>query len=123
MTTACNTDRIEMSQRERDVLKVMHGVLQGERTQAEAARLLDLSIRQVRRLQRKLEAGGDNALVHGLRGKPSNRQPDHGIKAAALAAYRRRYHDFGPTFACEKLLEDDGLAVCPQTLRRWLVAE
>ena len=52
-------DRIEMSQRERDILKVMSGVLKGERTQAEAARLLKLSTRQLRRLQRKLEAAGD----------------------------------------------------------------
>jgi hypothetical protein len=32
-------DRIEMSQRERDVLKVMAVVMRGERTQAEAGRL------------------------------------------------------------------------------------
>ena len=34
-------DRIPMSQKERDVLKILHAVLGGERTQAEAARLLD----------------------------------------------------------------------------------
>jgi hypothetical protein len=112
-----------MSQKERDVLKVMHAVLKGERTQAEAARLLDRSVRQIRRLQRKLEASGDAAIVHGLRGKPSNRQPDHALKRAALAAYRQRYWDFGPTFASEKLLENEGLEVCPQTLRRWLITE
>jgi hypothetical protein len=111
-----------MSQRERDVLKVMHAVLQGERTQAEAAGLLGLCIRQVRRIQAKLEAGGDGAIVHRLRGRPSNRQPDHALKAAALAAYRQRYPGFGPTLACEKLAEE-GLKVGPQTLRRWLVAE
>ena len=33
-------DRIEMSQRERDVLKVMSVVLKGDRSAAEAARLL-----------------------------------------------------------------------------------
>ena len=76
------TDRIEMSQRERDILKVMSGVLNGERTQAEAARLLDLGTRQIRRLQRKLEAGGDQAIIHGLRGKPSNHQPDEQLKRA-----------------------------------------
>ena len=70
------TDRIAMSQKERDVLKILHSVLQGERTQAEAARLLGLSPRHVRRLQRKLQAGGDGALVHGLRGRPSNRRLD-----------------------------------------------
>ena len=113
-------DRIEMSQRERDVLKVMNAVLLGERTQAEAARLLELSVRQVRRIQRKLEEGGDGAIVHGLRGKPSNHQPDATLKRKVLRAYRKHYHDFGPTFASEKLA-DDGLDVSPQTLRRWLI--
>ena len=69
-------NRVEMSQRERDVLKVMQPVLDGDRTQVEAARLLQLSTRQVRRIQQKLEAGGDAALVHGLRGQPSNHRHD-----------------------------------------------
>jgi hypothetical protein len=114
-------DRIPMSQKERDVLKILHGVLRGERSQAEAARLLDLSTRQVRRIQRKLQAHGDAALVHGLRGQPSNHQPKAAFQQAVLEAYRQRYADFGPTFASEKLAEE-GLVVRPQTLRRWLLA-
>jgi Helix-turn-helix domain len=114
-------DRIPMSQKERDVLKIMHGVLHGERTQAEAARLLDFSTRHVRRLQRQLEAHGDQALVHGLRGQPSNHRLDPALRAAVLQAYRRSYADFGPTLASEKLAEREGLVVCPQTLRRWLL--
>ena len=47
-TDAATPDRILMSQKERDVLKIMHGVLHKERTQAEAARLLGLSTRHVR---------------------------------------------------------------------------
>src|SRR5687768_8532687 len=116
-----NPDRIEMSQRERDVLKVMQPVLRGERTQAQAAALLDVSVRQVRRIQRKLQAGGDAAIVHGLRGRPSNHQPDADLKRAVLAAYRLHYPDFGPTFAAEKLAEVQRLHVDPQTLRRWLI--
>jgi transposase-like protein len=115
-------DRISMSQKERDVLKIMHGVVSGERTQAEAARLLRLSSRQVRRLQRKLEAQGDQALVHGLRGQPSNRRLDGAFRQAVLEAYRGDYSDFGPTFACEKLAER-GLVVSAETLRRWLLTE
>jgi hypothetical protein len=115
-------DRIAMSQKERDALKVMHAVLRGERTQAEAARLLDKSTRQVRRILRRLQTGGDAAIVHGLRGKPSNHQPDPKLRRAALDAYRRRYADFGPTFASEKLARE-GLHVGAQTLRRWLIAQ
>ena len=82
------TDRISMSQKERDVLKVMHAVLRGQRTQAEAARLLDLSTRQVRRLQRKLQAGGDGAIVHGLRGRPYARSqvPSRSMCASTVPA-------------------------------------
>jgi len=114
-------DRIAMSQKERDALKILHPVLQGQRTQAEAARLLGRSTRQVRRLLRRLQQGGDQALVHGLRGKPSNHRPDAAFKRRVLAAYRRRYKDFGPTFAGEKLEANERLRVCPQTLRRWLI--
>lgn len=114
--------RVEMSQRERDVLKVMQPVLDGERTQAEAARLLRLSARQVRRIQHKLRAGGDAALVHGLRGKPSNHRRDPALRRGVLKAYRARYPDFGPTLAAEKLAAE-GLHVGAETLRRWLLAE
>jgi len=116
------TDRIAMSQKERDVLKVLQGVLDGKRTQAEAARLLGLTTRHVRRLQRRLKAEGDQVLVHGLRGRPSNHRTDPATRTAVLEAYRQRYPDFGPTFACEKLAEE-GLRVLPQTLRRWLMSE
>src|SRR6516162_6009241 len=116
------TDRIPMSQPERDLRKILAPVLEGKRTQAEAARRAGLSVRQVRRLQRKLEQDGDAALVHGLRGKPSNRRYDAEKRRQVLALYRQRFADFGPTFACEKLAELDWL-VSPDTLRRWLLAE
>jgi len=122
MTTDVQPDRVAMSQRERDVLKVMQGVLDGTRTQAEAARLLKRSTRQVRRLQRRLEADGDGVLVHGLRGRPSNHRADPDLRRRVLRAYRRRYPDFGPTLASEKLA-GEGLAVGAETLRRWLLAE
>lgn len=115
-------DRTAMSQRDRDVLKVLHSVQSGKRSQVEAARLLGLCSRQVRRLQRRLIDGGDGAIVHRLRGRPSNHQLDPELRRAVLEAYRSRYADFGPTFASEKLAQE-GLHVGVQTLRRWLVAE
>src|SRR5207237_1359193 len=48
-------DRIEMNRRERDRLKVLYGVLRGEGPQKEAARLLRLTTRQVRRLVSRIE--------------------------------------------------------------------
>jgi hypothetical protein len=71
-----NGDRVTMSARERDRLKVsktrrgeMAPVLDGKRTQAEAARLMDLGVRQVRRLERRLEAEGEAGIkgIHSCR--------------------------------------------------------
>ena len=115
-------DRIPMSQHERDTLKVMHRLLAGDLTQLEAARLLRLGTRQVRRIQRRLETEGDSAVVHRLRGRPSNRRADPALRDKVLQAYRRDFPDFGPTFAAEKLAER-GLVVSPETLRQWLLAE
>jgi transposase len=115
-------ERIAMSQRERDRLKVMSLVLDGKRLQKEAARLLQLSVRQVRRLLRRLEAQGDVGIVHRLRGRPSNHRWDEAVHRQAVAIYIREMPDFGLTLACEKLRER-GLVVPAGTLREWLMAQ
>jgi len=114
-------DRIEMSRWERDVLKVMAPVLQGERTQGEAARLLRRSVRQIRRIQGRLEAEGDAGVIHRARGKPSKRRIDAAFRQKVLAAYRQDYSDFGPTLAAEKLAERR-MKISVETLRGWLLA-
>ena len=115
-------DRIEMSQLERDRLKVMAAVLAGNRTQGEAGRLLKRSARQVRRIQRRLEREGDGGVIHKLRGRQSNNRKDRQLRQQVIETYRREYPDFGPTLAAEKLTEQ-GLRICGETLRRWLLAE
>lgn len=111
-----------MSQRERDVLQVMGPVLVGARTQAEACRLLGKSVRQVRRIQRRLEAEGDVGVIHRLRGRASNHKRDASLRKRVIDVYRADYSDFGPTLAAEKLAERD-LVVSSETLRRWLLEE
>jgi hypothetical protein len=115
-------DRILMSQYERDLLKIMAPVLQSKRTQAEAARLLKLSERQVRRIQRRMERDGDGGVVHGLRGKASNHRLAEDLRETVVTKYRDHFGDFGPTLASEKLAEL-GLEVSDETLRLWLLAE
>ena len=122
MSTASDEgDRIPMSQRERDRLRVLHAVGEGQHTQVEAARLLRLTPRHVRRLLQRLHQGGDAALVHGLRGKPSNHRKEAKLRRRVLQIYGKDFPDFGPTFAAEKLAER-GLEVSAETLRRWLLA-
>jgi transposase len=111
-----------MSQRERDRLKVMSLVLEGKRTQGEAARLLGLTDRSIRRIQRRLEQEGDGGIVHRLRGRPSNRAAGDDLRRQVIARYRERYGGFGPTLAAEKL-RAEGLPVSDETLRIWLLEE
>src|SRR5438132_8369706 len=115
-------DRIDMSQRERDVLKIMAVVLRGDRTQAEAARLLGRSVRQVRRIQRRLEKEGDGGVVHRLRGRSSNHRLGAELRRKVLREYRCQLVGFGPKLASEKLAEWS-LEVSRETLRHWLLAE
>jgi hypothetical protein len=61
--------------------------------------------------------------LHGNQGKVSNRAIDVAEKERILSAYRKRYADFGPTFAAEKLAEVEGLNVSAETLRLWLVKD
>ena len=110
-----------MSQSERERLKVLHQIEQGHWRQVEGARRLQLSTRQVRRLQRRVSAEGDVGVIHRLRGRPSNRKIPGKVQSRVLAAVRCRYADFGPTLAAEHLAAG-GMKVSRETLRRWMSA-
>jgi Helix-turn-helix domain len=115
-------ERIELSARERERLKVLHEVEQGHLRQVDAAHRLRLSARQVRRLLRRLHAVGDRGLVHGLRGRPSNRRMAQAIERDSLRRLRQpAYAGFGPTLASEHLARQ-GLRVSRETLRKWMSA-
>jgi len=94
-------ERIELSQRERDRLKVLHEVQQGHGKQVEAAERLRLSARQVRRLLVRVRVDGDRGLIHRLRGRASNHKIPDKLQQRILARVRQRYADFGPTLATE----------------------
>src|SRR6266481_3086202 len=113
------TERIALSQRERDRLRVLHEVKQKQITQIEAARRLKVSDRHIRRLLFRLGEQGDRAVIHGLRGRPSNRRLTAGFEQKVVARVRQRYADFGPTLAAEHLAQE-GLPVSRETLRKWM---
>ena len=115
-------DTIRRSLRELKRLKVLHAVLDKHFTQKAAAAKLDLSERQVRRLVKSVREFGDGGVVHRGRGRPSNRRYSEQFKAEVLKLCHKKYTDFGPTLAAEKLLELDGLRLSRETLRQWLMA-
>ena len=84
-------------------------VIEKRLTQREAARMLGLTSRQVRRLRRAYERDGPVGLASKHRGRPSNRRLRSELEHEALALVRSQYEDFGPTLAHEKLTELHGL--------------
>src|SRR3954470_13975282 len=115
------TELVAMSKRELERLDVVRRVVEGRLTQAKAGEFIGLSERQVRRLCAAFEECGPAGLVSGKRGQPSNwRLPDE-LRSRALEIVREPYADFGPTLACEKLLELHELRVSKETLRAWLI--
>ncbi len=64
---------ITMSGKELNSLKILQDVLERRLRQCDAAKLLNLTTRQVRRQLKRLEQSDPEGLIHQSRGKPSNR--------------------------------------------------
>jgi hypothetical protein len=92
-------------------------------TQAQAADILGLSIRQIKRLVKRYRADGVNGLITNKLGKPSNNQLPNDLKDSVLAIITKYYSDFGPTLAHEKLRERHQLTLSVSSVRSLMVAE
>ncbi len=88
----------------KDVLRsqVIAQVLEEKLDQASAARRLGISVRQVKRLKRRMLDKGTEGLLSRKRGKPSNRRTPADVLENAMALVSVHYADFGPTLACER---------------------
>lgn len=120
-----------LSERELRRLQVMSRLVGGELTSLDAAELLELSVRQVKRLRKRYVLQGAPALVHGNFGRASNHRRASSERDRVLELVRERYggssgvgpgQRFGPTLLSEHLLEDEGIALPVSTLTEWMRA-
>ena len=112
-------ERIAMSQSERDDLHWLKRVQAGSMTQREGAEKMGVTTRWVRKLVKRMNKQGDSVVVHGLRGRASNRKLSGKTQRQALAILKQPdWHDFGPTFAAEQLAKRHQIHVGKETLRR-----
>lgn len=111
-----------MTQADRDRLVTLKKAKKKLITQGEAAEELGVSRRHVKRLLKALKKYGDKAVVHGLRGKPSNRRMADAIEKEAVKILSAEvYEGFGPTLAAEYLSKLHGIEVSKETLRQWMI--
>ena len=112
-----------MSYKEADRVGLIRAVVEKRLRPREAAKRLGIGVRQVKRLVRRYRSDGPAGLVSGHRGKRPNNAIGEGVRREVLALVRKRYADFGPTLACEKLVEVHGHRLSAETLRQWMMAE
>lgn len=116
-------DILTMSQKELKRLHVIRKAIDKRLKQREAAELLELSQRQVRRLVKRVREESDEGIIHRLRGRQSHRAISGKIKSKAFSLFRGIYAGFNPTFASEKLFERNKIKISRETLRQWFIAE
>ncbi len=115
-----------MSEEEVRRAGVLERVALGELRQREAAELLGLSERQVKRLYARYKEHGAGGLVHGNAGRRSNRAKSAKLRKKIIALIGKHYSGgpgerFGPTLAAEHLAEEHGAQIDSETLRRWMI--
>ena len=112
---------IVMNNKELDQINIFDNLKVKRLKQTEAAKMLNISTRQVKRKLKEYRKKGAASLVHGNRGKASNRSVDRKEANLAVQLVKINYSDFGPTFAAEKLLENHNLQIDHETLRRLMI--
>lgn len=109
-----------MTQADRDRLVALKKARDGQITQRQAAMELDVTERHERRMLVRLRVLGDRSVLHGLRGRDSNRRMDDAVRQKAIEILSdRKYRDFGPTLAAEYLAKLHSIQVSKETLRKW----
>lgn len=114
-------ETLTMSTPERTKAHIMRLLTTGKISIADAREQLGITERQCYRLKAAYLCDGDAALVHGLRGKPSNFSIPTSDREDILNIIRRRYTDFGPTLVSERLEEEHEMIIGRETLRLWMM--
>src|ERR1035438_812294 len=99
------------SQKELQRVSVISACIKGDMACARAAVLLCLSVRQVKRLKKRMREDGEAALAHANRGRPSHRRLPHAVVQRIVQLSRSTYAGFNDYHLCEKLFEREGFSL------------
>src|SRR5579859_469049 len=111
----------KLTTKEQEKAEVLTDAIAGKITNAYAAKQLGLSIRQVQRRKAQIRKDGLSAVVHQLKGKQSNHRYSEEKKATVINTIEKKYPDFKPSFATEKLAENHAITISRETTRLWMI--
>ncbi len=115
-----NRETFALSQKELQRVAVISRCVKGELACARAAGLLCLSVRQIKRLKKRIREDGEAALAHASRGRPSHRRLPQTVRERIVQLARGTYAGFNDHHLCEKLVECESISLSRETLRRLL---
>lgn len=117
------TEGVYMTEKDIRRLEVFSKVKSKQLTQTLAAKMLNISVRQVQRLYRGFKNDGAKALVSKKRGMVGNRQLKASDKKQVIEIFSKEiYAGFGPTFMCEILAKHHKIKVSKETVRQLMIS-
>lgn len=113
---------ISMSQKELARYEIITQLIAKKIDGTMAAKQAMISVRQTKRLKKKVLKFGAKGLIHDNRGKESNRKIKSEILDKVKEYLKEKYYDFGPKFASEKLEENHKIKLGKETTRQTMIA-
>lgn len=110
--------RVTLTMNEIKRLHHLQKVVDEQMTAIQAAELLGLSIRQVRRLVAQYRQHGAPGIAHGNRGRMPSNQIKDDVRSKILELAENQYRDYNDCHFTEELLEKHGLQVSRSSVRR-----
>lgn len=112
-----------MSSQEISRLEIIQRVVSKTLKQKQAAKILGVTTRQIKRLVKNFRATGPIALISKRRGKPSNHRHTPAFTEQVIKIIKQEYSDFGPTLASEKLFLREGIKISVEKTRKLMIKE
>lgn len=114
---------IAMTSKEAKRCSIINNLMVNKIDGTEAAKQLNLSIRQTKRLKAKVALLGIKGIIHGNRGRISHNKIDAKILNKAKEHLKETYHDFNPLMAQEHLRDDCKIQLSKETVRQIMIKE
>jgi transposase len=113
--------RIALNPTEQRRIIVLNHLASGALVNAEAAKLLGISKRQLQRLRRAYSESGAAGLVHGNRGRAAHNAIEAAVAARVVELAKDKYRGFNQQHLSEMLAESEGIKLSRPTVRRILL--
>ena len=110
-------EMVTLSKKEQTRLMVLNGINMGRLTAREAAQVLALSVRHVRRILAAYRKEGAAALAHGNRGRKPHNALDDELNKRVLELAQSTYAGCNAQHFTEPLAEREGIAVSRSVVR------